>query len=61
MTIPSEDAYLKTNKILKTQKALISEGFCIFKNQEAYFLNLAYLVLNLSILPAVSSNLDFPV
>lgn len=36
-------------------------GFLFDGKNNAYFLNLAYLFLNLSIRPAVSTNLDFPV
>lgn len=45
----------------KTKKA--PNFWRLYRNlaQENYFLNLAYLFLNLSIRPAVSNNLDFPV
>ena len=53
---------IKCNLIVENKKAfsLKTEGLTIFFRL-TYFLNLAYLVLNLSIRPAVSTNLDFPV
>lgn len=40
---------------------LRSKGFLRFQKEFAYFLNFAYFDLNLSILPAVSTNFSFPV
>lgn len=43
------------------QKALLKSKALIFHESKNYFLNLEYLVLNLSIRPAVSISLDLPV
>ncbi len=45
----------------KKSLAEIQQGFLYTIVRLNYFLNLAYLFLNLSILPAVSTNLDLPV
>ena len=55
---------MSRKKILKLdliKEFLLKKDFIIVKCNPNYFLNLAYLVLNLSTLPAVSTSFALPV
>jgi hypothetical protein len=48
-------------QLFPQKKPHVSEAFLYFEKAINYFAFLAYLLLNLSIRPAVSINLDLPV